>query len=139
MNYVPTASCVKICETVRDGLLNGLADLRLYQNNVAFVPGLLAAAFTEANFGGYTPALAIPFGPATPLAELNGFTKGQTTTFASDGTAPANDVYGFYLTDAAGDLVYCASFDTGPKHMAVVGDEIEIAHGLSISMAALTS
>jgi hypothetical protein len=87
--------------------LNGLY-LRLYQNDLT--PGRFdpASSFDEADFDGYAP---VGFSTWTD-AYLNASNQGQTdhdpVVFTQTGVIVTNNIYGYYVTDPTGDIIWFA-------------------------------
>lgn len=80
--------------------------LRLYQNDYDPIPTSTVANFTQANFTGYAAIAVNTWGDAF----LNGDGYAQieevARTFTCTGALTPNTIYGYYITDPAGDLVY---------------------------------
>jgi hypothetical protein len=100
---------------------NALKTLRLFQNN--HTPGVadVNANYTEATFTGYASVALGTWNPAF----LNGSNQGEIdanpVTFTRTAGATSNTIYGAYVTDNAGDVVYAEKF-SAPITMASTGD-----------------
>lgn len=88
----------------------GALTLRLFRNDATILPTMVAADLTEANFTGYsarTLARATYSAAATNtggVAEM-AYSEDLVYTFGSD-----QSIFGFYLTDASGNLVAVNKF-----------------------------
>lgn len=97
--------------TFLDHIRNAIAfhSLRLYKNN--FVPDEFstAGAFVEADFSGYAW-----WQPTYSAAYINAAGKGQidasSHTFVRGEGIISNDIYGLYVTDGAGEVVFYDHF-----------------------------
>lgn len=98
-----------------------LATLRLFQNNHTPTVTDINANYTEATFNGYA-AVALGIWNA---AFINGSAQGEidapAVTFTHTVGATTNTIYGAYVTDNAGDVIYAEKF-TAPIIMASNGD-----------------
>jgi hypothetical protein len=103
--------------------------IRLFQNEWTPAGGDAASDYVEASFVGYSAQPLNDFG----LSYLNGSGQGQMNSCAHvwrQGVAtPANLIYGYYVTDRAGWLVFAERRAGPPVEMAAVGAE----YSLSIS------
>lgn len=102
-------------------LING-AKLRLFKNNVVLGPLTAIADLTESTFTGYA-ATVLPAlnGPIT----LAGFVEGLHIEVNFDCTAapvPAETVFGYYVTDAAGAVLYAGETFGAPDPINNAGD-----------------
>lgn len=100
-----------------------LKTLRLFKNDHTPTVTDVNANYTEANFSGYASEALGTWNAAT----INGDGKGQIdadpVTFAHNGGGTANTIYGAYVTNDAGDVVYAERFDA-PRVMSASGNEI---------------
>lgn len=100
-----------------------LKTLRLFKNDHTPVVGDVNANYTEANFSGYA---SFALGNWT-AAFVNGDGKGEIDaaphTFAHNGGATANTIYGVYVTNNAGDVIYAERFDA-PRVLTTAADSI---------------
>lgn len=85
--------------------LNGLT-LRLFQNNHTPAIGDTAASYTEATFTGYSSQAITSFGTAYQNASNLGETDAAAMTFSMTGTTVTNNIYGYYVTDSGGNLIF---------------------------------
>lgn len=112
-------------ETLNVMRLNGnlLNTLRLFQNNHVPAVGDTNANYTEATFSGYA---AVALGTWN-AAYLNGSNKGETdadvASFAHNGGGVSNTIYGAYVTDNVGNVIYAEAF-SAPVVMAAVPNTI---------------
>lgn len=107
---------------VADGTV--LATLKLFQNNHTPAPTDTEANYTEATFSGYAD---IDISAQWGAAFVNGNGQGEIDcppfTFAFGGGAVTNNVYGAYVVDGAGALIYAERF-AAPVFMSAAPDEI---------------
>lgn len=80
--------------------------LRLFQNNLQPTDANVVADFTEATFDGYAAQPLDDFGVAALDQNNKGRIVAPLHTFTATGGVTANQIYGYYVTDPAGALVY---------------------------------
>lgn len=113
---------VRFLDAVRDdGTV--LHTLRLFQND--HVPDVLDidADYTEADFSGYAAVALGSWNPAFVNVDGKGEIDADPTTFEHDGGGDDNNVYGAYITDQAGLVVYAERFDA-PIVMEAAGNKV---------------
>lgn len=98
--------------TLLDAALGGLSlTYRLYQNAHTPGDGSTAADFTECTFDGYAAQ-----GPSWGAAATNGSGDAEAVaaalTWTATGGSTSNTVYGYYVTDGGGEVVWAELFDT---------------------------
>jgi hypothetical protein len=121
----PTSGALMLASTIQTYLAS--SKLRLFQSPITLTPATTHAALVaaEATFNGYS-AITVTAWQAAYLASQGGasissgyqqwnFTTGSTT----------NMIYGFWLEDAAGNLVAAGSFDT-PISMGAAGQSVPL-------------
>jgi hypothetical protein len=113
---------VKVLDRLRlDG--QTLFELHLFQNDHVPVVTDGDLSFTVATFSGYVPILLGPWSAAF----INGLGKGEIdagpAVFAHNGGATANIIYGAFVVDAAGHVVYAERFPA-PQVMSAMPDTI---------------
>jgi hypothetical protein len=105
-------------------ILTGLAageyktlKMMLFKNDYTPTPLTGIGDLTEADFGGYALMSALDFG--APFQNPDGYPEMDLPSqqWNSDGTAPSNNVYGYYVTTAGGDLLYAERFADAPIPM----------------------
>jgi hypothetical protein len=100
--------------------LNSLT-VHLYQNDYWPIDDDDVSSYHECNFGGYDSQPLDDFGPPY----LNDSGQGQTDTgpheWVQTLASPANWVYGYYVTDSNGWLIFADRNDAGKKHMDRTG------------------
>ena len=100
--------------------LNGLI-LRLYQNNRTPAITNVAGDYLEATFTGYASQAIVSFGNAflntSSIAELDA----SPMTFTQTGTLVTNTIFGYYVTDVAGNLIYAELNPNGSFNMNQTG------------------
>lgn len=99
--------------------------LRLYVNDVDLLAeGVVAAGFTEASTTGYT-AVALP-GANWAVSTNSGITVATYATGVPFNFAAAADVYGYYVTDAAGNVMWAEEFPSAPFGLPAGGGQIVV-------------
>lgn len=101
---------------VAAGSLAG-AELHLYTNNLVFDPTTVVIGdLTEATFNTYA-AVALTWDAPSVSDDGHAEIMSQQVTFRPTDALVPEDVYGFYVTDAGGDLIAGGTFDGGPLPM----------------------
>lgn len=97
--------------------------LHLFKNN--HVPDVtdVNGDYTEANFSGYAAISALSFGAAFVNPDGKGEVDASPESFTHNGGGTSNTIYGAYVTDDGGDVVYAERFGA-PISMASNGDLI---------------
>lgn len=80
--------------------------LRLYQNNHTPADTDTAASYTEATFAGYAAVALGSWSNAFLNSDNYGETDETTRVFTCTGSSPANTIYGYYITDGSGNLIW---------------------------------
>jgi hypothetical protein len=101
------------------GGLSG-AYLRLYQNDPTLASNMMVSDFTEADFPGYAGPTLLAAGLATTADPAVATFTPVVNTFSS-GT-PTNTIYGYYVTDGGGNLLWAERDPSAPITMASPGD-----------------
>jgi hypothetical protein len=98
----------------------------LYKNNYTPVPGSTKFSFTDCDYSGYI-AQGMS-NPTVPLVDINGraVTQWDTLTFAHNGGATPNNVYGYYIVNSGNGLVWAERFAAAPINMSTALDQIAI-------------
>lgn len=95
--------------------------LRLFKNDKVPADTDTVADYTEANFTGYaaiaTNAWGNAFLNAGNIAEIDETNR----TFTQTGVIVTNLVYGYYVTDGAGNLIFAERNPAGPFNMNANG------------------
>jgi len=117
---VPRTATILFKTAERDALLEG-GELCLYQNNFTPIDTMVIGDLTEADFDGYA---RIPLtGWSAPA--LNGDFKAQTDLpaqiFTMTGSTTPNDIYGVFVVDGSGNLLYAELDPSGPVTMDTDG------------------
>ena len=111
---------IAFLDDVANGSLMG-AFLRLYVNAHTPVEGDTVAAYTEATYPGYAGVSMLGWSSAY----LNVGGKAQVdhamVTFTAGLIVTPEDVYGIYVTDGAGNLLYAEEDPAGPVNINTPG------------------
>lgn len=103
--------------------------LRLYSNNVTISDTTVAGSFTEVTGSGYAAqALTAANWTVTEGTPTSAQYPQATFTF----TGAAGNVYGYYITNAAGTLLLAEAFTAGPFNIAATGDNIKITLNVTL-------
>lgn len=119
---IPKISLLAIAAAVKTASLDG-GGLRLYQNDYAPNADSVLASFDVATFSGYANKVIAAWGPPYIDASGNVVSLAGLETFAHNGGAVSNLIYGAYYLDAGGALVWAGRF-TGPIGMAAGTDAL---------------
>jgi len=102
--------------------------LKLYKNNYTPVDASVVGDFTEANFNGYTAggvSVTTFSVPATVAGKASTTANPAAWTKSAGGTG--NDIYGYYVTDAAGTtLLWAERAAAAPISMNNTGEGITV-------------
>lgn len=99
--------------------------LRLYVNDVDLLgESVVAADFTEASTVGYVPVL-LP-GSNWGVSTSDGVSVALYATGVSFNFAAAADVYGYYVTDSAGRVMWAEEFPSAPFGLPAGGGQIVV-------------
>jgi len=100
--------------------------VRLFKNNYTPVAGSVIGSFTEANFSGYTPGSLGTLAAATTVSGRASTTAGTANTWTKSG-ATGNDIYGYYVTDSGGTVLYWAERGSAaPYSMNTNGEGLSV-------------
>jgi hypothetical protein len=95
--------------------------LRLYQNNHTPAITDTAANYTEATFTGYAAINLVSWGNAflngSSISEMDEIAR----TFTQTGVGVTNNIYGYYVTDGAGVLIWAELNPNGVFNMNNTG------------------
>lgn len=98
------------------------AKARLFKVSHTVAHGDTVSSFTEADFTGYA-AITLNAWPAASLdGSFNAISVHPDVTFSMTGTGTTNDIYGVYVTNAAGtQLIGAEENPLGVQHMNASG------------------
>lgn len=128
---VPDVGEVNLMDILR-AAMNGLGmRIRLNKNDKTPADADVLGDYTEADFSGYAVGVLGNMGfPST--AGGKAITVGDPVSFVHNGGATPNDIYGYYITDTAGTLLYWAErFTTPPINMSANGNRIIVTPQLT--------
>lgn len=97
--------------------------IHLFQNDITPTATTIATDFTEATFPGYATQLLGAWGFAYLEVE-RACTIHDPVLWMMTGASPTNDIYGYYITDALGHLIYSERKEDPPvpAPMNEIGD-----------------
>jgi len=119
-------------DSLTAALVAGTAKLRLYQNNYTPTEADDISDYTEATFSGYAAATIGTWNAAT---YGGGEAEAEATTahtFTNSTGAVGNDIYGYYVTDSAGTVLYWAQRATSPPlSLQLAGEAVTITPAIT--------
>lgn len=96
--------------------------LHLYQNNFTPLVTSVLGDFTESTFAGYSAQDLVTWGAASVAAHV-GKIQAAANTFTRSTTGASQNVYGYYVTDAASAVLEWGELDpAGPRAIINAGD-----------------
>lgn len=100
--------------------------MHLYKNNVTPATTSVLGDFTECDFAGYAAQNIVTWGAASVTAHVGKITA-AANTFTRSSTGTAQNVYGYYITDAASAVLEWAELDpAGPRVVTSAGDSVTV-------------
>lgn len=100
--------------------------IHLFQNNITPTKSNVLGDFTEATFDGYA-AINIGTWSAPAVSGHVASSSPPQVTFSKTAGVTTNNIYGYYVTDAANSVLYWSERDpNGPVPMAVNGDQYRV-------------
>ncbi len=109
---VPKTARTGMLDDIKDGRLQG-ASLCLFRNNLTPDANTVLGDLTEANFSGYARQTLSAW-PNSALSGAIARTTHPDKTFLHSGGGVDNDIYGYYVLDSGGGLLYADRNATGP-------------------------
>jgi hypothetical protein len=122
MIVIPRGAEVKFQDAITTALLTA-AKIKLFQNDVNPNPNTVIGDLTEATFSGYLAATAT-WGATFLNSDGKAEADAPSHMFARAAGATSNDIFGYWVEDAAGNLLFAERFAGAPIPMAVVTDAI---------------
>jgi hypothetical protein len=120
------------CLEILSAFWGGTLRIGLFQNNLNLQHGTIAANIVPCNFSGYGGLLNIAgWLPPTLLNDV-GTMLGLFVQWTHDGGPVANDVYGYYVVDVLGELVW-AERNVDPVPVENLGDIYAVVPQFSLS------
>jgi len=121
-NVVLQQGDISFLDTIRlDG--DCLTTLRLFKNDHVPAVDDVDANYTEANFSGYASHALGNWNAAFLNPDDKGQIDADPHSFVHNGGGTSNTVYGAYVENDAGEIVYAERFDA-PRVMSANGDTI---------------
>ncbi len=104
--------------------------LRLFANNYSLTDTTTATNLVEVSAGnGYAPIALTGSSWSAGTSGTNLTYPQQTWTF----TGPVGNIYGYYVTDSSGTLMFAETFPTGPYNVQNNSDVINV--NITLQMA----
>jgi len=106
--------------------------IRLFQNDLT--PGNLTVLgdITEANFSGYVSKTLANSTPAVIDVSNKALTIWDPLLWSHNGGATANSIYGYYVLDGTGGLVYIERDPSAPVSMSMLGSTYVVNPRLTV-------
>lgn len=100
--------------------------MHLYKTNVTPTTASVVGNFTECDFAGYAAQDIITWGAASVTSHVAKITA-AANTFTRSSTGAAQNIYGYFITNAAGSLLYWAELDpSAPRTVTNIGDSVTV-------------
>lgn len=121
-NYFPNAAEVLCLQAVIDNELDN-ATLHLFKSNHANNQADTAATYNaiECTFGGYAAITLNSWSAAATNAGNKAETSETIRTFTATGAGLPESIYGVYILDSGGDLVFAELLDSGAFTLNAAG------------------
>lgn len=102
------------------------AVLHLYKNNLVFDPATVVIGDLEtASYTGFTTPTLV-WDVASVSDDGHAEVMAAQATFRPTSSVATNDIYGYYVVNAGGDLLFGGTFEGGPLPMNGVNDVIKL-------------
>lgn len=129
--YIADDGLVRLLDVLAsafDGLRVGL-----FRETRVFAPGDTIADYLpiECSFPGYVRQDITSWASATLAHENLAVTLGSLCTWTRAAGPGAEDVYGYFIVDSDGELLWAELVPTGPVTMTTAGQEFQLAPQLS--------
>ncbi len=112
-------------------LLTG-CHVRLYKNNYTPVDATVVGDLTAADFQGYSQAnLASP--AAATTVSNKAVTSWDQVTYTKGAGGTGNSIYGYYVVDSAGNLLWAERDPAAPVDMSVDGNQYKVTPKLTLN------
>lgn len=100
-------------------------DVKLFKNDYQPVDGSVVGNFTEADFSGYA-AVDMAGGAVDPANDAGGraVATWNEVSFTHNGGGVNNSIYGYYVVDGGGNLLWAERFSVAPISQDSNGDQI---------------
>lgn len=128
---VPDASEAILLGYIRAGL-GATCVLRLFVNDHVPADADDETDYTEASFPGYAPVTLTSWGLVTTAAGTAQIAHPAASWTRSAGGGAGDQVYGYYVTDAAGDLLWSERDPAAPVPMNVAGYSYSVLARLTL-------
>jgi len=130
---VPNAAELKLLDQLRVSLNATPATLRLFKNNYTPVDGTVVGDLTEADFSGYAAINVTDLGSPSTVSGRAVTVSAAAKVFTHSGGATGNSIYGYYVTDAGGALLWAERDPAAPAAMSVGGSTYSVTPRLTLA------
>lgn len=101
-------------------------ELHLYKNDLAPDSASVLGDFTEAEFSGYSSTVLTAANWGITAASTTVFLYSEAIIFEADASVTDEDIYGYYVTNTTGDVMWAERFANPPNVINNNGDIINI-------------
>jgi hypothetical protein len=128
---IPNGSLTFVLDQLIDGEFGTLQVMHLFQNNVTVSDTTVIGDLEEATFDGYNSQGISGWSDA--LAVLpRAMTGANALTWAKIIGANPNSIYGYYVTDLDGNLLWCENDPSAPVAMTTPGNTYTVVPRFTI-------
>jgi len=123
---IPDAGKIPLAKVFSREQVDGTLTMKLFRNNYSVDKGTVLGDLTEANFTGYA-AIDLTTPVTQPALDANdrSWILWDLLTWTKAG-ATGNTIYGYWVENALGDLLWAETFDTGGWAMTVDGTPLQL-------------
>jgi len=100
--------------------------VRLYKNDYTPTDTDTVANYVEADFNGYSAQAAVGWSAATGDGLGRAFTQATQLVYTKAAGGTTNQIYGYYVTDAGGNLLWAERDPNAPIPMVNTGDQYKV-------------
>lgn len=129
---VPIVGRTKMMDLLK-GAFGTTLRFKLYQNNYTPDANSIISSFTEATFDGYTFLNETVWNASALDGSNRGVSQGGTLTWTKSAGATGNNIYGYFVTDASGNLLWAERGPAAPYPMTTVGQTFQLGPQFSFT------
>lgn len=100
--------------------------LRLFKNDYTPLITSVVGDFVEADFAGYAEVALTAWGAIFTNANNQAETDEEVNVFTKEAGGSANTIYGYYVTDSSGVLMWAERNPAGGQVMSATGDTYSV-------------
>jgi hypothetical protein len=117
---IPDGGLQKLTDKLMTAYGNTMV-LKLFKNNITPASGDVAGTYTEADFAGYAASNCTGW-TASTMASNTATTTADQKTFTRSSTGAVQNIYGYYVLDAGGNLLFAERDSAAPIPLTNLGD-----------------